>query len=179
MFCSSKTTAATILRRVNDANPRGYSRHLREAAFRKAASVSGFTLIEVMITVAIIAILSAIALPSYRDYIIRGRLVNATNALSVTRARMEQFFQDNRKYAGGPCATKQTVGDFTVVCDATDPAVEPTETVYTIRATGTGTMDGFVYTINQNAVAKTVKLGANWGTAASGNCWQMRKGESC
>jgi type IV pilus assembly protein PilE len=179
MFCSSKKTTAAILRRVNDADPRGYSRHLREAAFRKAASVSGFTLIEVMITVAIIAILSAIALPSYRDYIIRGRLVNATNALSVTRARMEQFYQDNRTYFGGPCSTSQTVGDFKVVCDATEPAVEPTDKVYTIKATGTGTTDGFVYTIDQNAVAKTVRVGANWGTAASGSCWQMRKGESC
>ena len=78
----------------------------------------GFTLIEAMITVALVAILAAVALPSYRDYVIRGRLVDATNALSSTRARMEQFYQDKRTYVGGPCATSQVIKEFTVVCDS-------------------------------------------------------------
>ncbi len=65
----------------------------------------GFTLIELMITVAIVAILAAIALPSYRDYILRGQVVDATNGLAGMRADMERFFQDNRTYA--------TTGTFT------------------------------------------------------------------
>ena len=43
-----------------------------------------------MITVAIVAILASIALPSYRDYILRGQLVDATNLLSAGRANMER-----------------------------------------------------------------------------------------
>ena len=50
----------------------------------------GFTLIEVMVTVAIVGILSMIAYPSYRDYVLRGHLVDATNGLSTVRAQMER-----------------------------------------------------------------------------------------
>jgi prepilin-type N-terminal cleavage/methylation domain-containing protein len=138
----------------------------------------GFTLIEAMITVAVIAILAAIALPSYKDYVLRGRLVDATNALSATRARMEQFYQDNRTYVGGPCATSQVIKEFTVVCDATAPAAAPTATTYRIRATGSGSTNGFAFSINQDSTQSTTWPAA-WGTAPSGSCWAVRKGETC
>src|SRR5688572_17819740 len=70
----------------------------------------GFTLIEVMITVAIIGILAAVALPSYRDYVLRGQVVDATSGLAAMRADMERHYQDNRTYASvgttfiTPCA---------------------------------------------------------------------------
>jgi type IV pilus assembly protein PilE len=139
----------------------------------------GFTLIEVMIVVAIIAILAAIALPSYNDYVIRGRLVDATNTLSATRAQMEQYFQDNRTYAATgaftpPCSTTQTVGTFTVAC-----ATAPTATAYTVTATGTGTTAGFVYTINQSGTRTTTGVPSTaWGTT-SATCWIVRKGGQC
>src|SRR5450631_654421 len=58
----------------------------------------GFTLIEVMVVVAIIAILAAIALPNYTDYVTRGRIVEATAGLGDARNKMEQYYQDNRTY---------------------------------------------------------------------------------
>jgi prepilin-type N-terminal cleavage/methylation domain-containing protein len=145
-----------------------------EDGFTLRSSSLGFTLIELMITVAIVAILATIALPSYRDYVIRGRLVDATNTLSATRARMEQFYQDNRTYVGGPCATSQTVKEFAVVC-----APIPTATAYTMTATGSGSTNGFVFSINQDATQATTSWPAAWGTAPAGNCWAMRKGETC
>jgi type IV pilus assembly protein PilE len=144
----------------------------------KRTSKSGFTLIEVMIAVAIIAILTAVALPSYQTYVLRGRLVAATNALSATRAGMEQFYQDNRTYVGGPCSTSQTASTFTVICDATAPAAVPTATTYTIRATGSGATAGFTYTIDQSAVQQTTSWPTAWGTPPTGNCWFVRKGDT-
>jgi type IV pilus assembly protein PilE len=66
--------------------------------FRTKPSASGFTLIEVMITVAVIAIIAAVALPAYFDYVTRSRLVEARANLADMRTRMEQFFLDNRTY---------------------------------------------------------------------------------
>ena len=70
----------------------------------------GFTLIEVMITVAIVAILAAVALPSYNDYIRRGQLPEAFAGMSDLRVKMEQYYQDNRQYgtSGGNCADVAT-----------------------------------------------------------------------
>ncbi|MFM2329587.1 MAG: hypothetical protein RLZZ494_1690, partial [Pseudomonadota bacterium] len=63
----------------------------------KNRAISGFTLVELAIVLLIIGILSAIAMPIYQDHALQGRIVDATNALSTLRARMEQHYQDNRK----------------------------------------------------------------------------------
>ena len=63
----------------------------------------GFTLIELMIVVAIIGILATIALPAYSNYVRSGKATEATSTLASARVQMEQHFQDNRTYVGGPC----------------------------------------------------------------------------
>jgi len=90
---------------------------------------SGFTLIEVMIVVAIVAILAAVALPSYADYVLRSKLTEAFNALSDSRVKMEQSYQDNRRYAktalGTDCpdiivSSQSNLKYFTIVCAVVD-----------------------------------------------------------
>jgi type IV pilus assembly protein PilE len=126
----------------------------------------GFTLIELMIVVAVIAILASFGLPAYGDYVKRGKLVDASAQLSDGRVKMEQFFQDNRTYAGGPCPA--TTKYFTFTCE------NLSTTTYTLIAHGTGTVAGFNYQIDQS----NTRLSATpWGDGAT--CWVMRKGEAC
>ncbi len=135
----------------------------------------GFTLIELMIVVAIIGILASIAIPAYGDYVIRGKLVDATAQLADGRIKQEQFFQDNRTYVGGPCpaATKY----FTFDCET--PA--RTATTYTLTAasnanTGLGAAGDYTYTINESNAKATTKFA---GLASTAACWLMKKGDSC
>ncbi|HUW51325.1 MAG TPA: type IV pilin protein [Sulfuricella sp.] len=136
---------------------------------------NGFTLIELMIVVAIIGILAAIAMPSYRDYVIRGKISDATSNLATKRVAMEQFFQDNRTYAGGPGCTADSTSSqyFDFSC-----SVAGTATVFTLQAVGKNTMAGFTYTVDQNnAKSSTVTGVAGW--TGNANCWATKKDGSC
>ena len=69
-----------------------------------SARSAGFTLIEMMIVVAIVGILAAIALPAYNESVMRSRLIDAQTKLGDLRILMERYFMDNRTYvAGGVC----------------------------------------------------------------------------
>lgn len=142
--------------------------------------VRGFTLIELMVTVAIVAILASIAYPSYNDYVMRGRIVDATNGLSMMRANMERYFQDNRTYLStgsftSPCLVSSTlrmVGTFTLSCDGTYGAA--TASGYTLVATGSGSTAGFIFTVDQSNNRATVSVPAGWTTCSSD--WVSRRG---
>ncbi|OGB14766.1 MAG: hypothetical protein A2W72_16830 [Burkholderiales bacterium RIFCSPLOWO2_12_67_14] len=141
----------------------------------------GFTLIELMITVAVVAILTALALPSYQDYVLRGRLVDATTALSSLRARMEQYYQDNRTYKSvsktivSPCANSSMAGTFTVSC----PTLE--DTSYLLQAKGAGSTVGFVFTMDNSGTQATTGLPKAWGEVPKAGyaCWIAKKGGTC
>ena len=133
----------------------------------------GFTLIELMIVVAIIGILASIAVPNYIEYVNRARASEATSALSQMRIRMEQYFQDNRTYLGGPCAapTGTNTTFFTFSCTA-----GPTASTYTLDAQGVaGTaMADYVYNIDQaNAKSSTTA-----DSGGNGNCWVLKSGST-
>ena len=135
---------------------------------------SGFTLLEVLTVAAIVAILAAIALPSYLDYVRRGNIQEGTTAISDGRVKMEQYFQDYRTYLDtsstvlAPCPATTTY--FTYDCNT--PA--RTATTYTITANGRGNLANFTYTINQDALRTST---TPWGNGAS--CWIARKGDTC
>lgn len=102
----------------------------------------GFTLIEMMITVAIIGILAAIAYPSYTQYVLRANRADAKAALLQTAQFLERYFTINNTYAGavvspdGVSPTVSPVGAIgtNIKYDIT-PATVTTTTTFTLTAT--------------------------------------------
>jgi type IV pilus assembly protein PilE len=149
---------------------------------------SGFTLIELMIAILVMGILTAIALPSYRDYVTRGKITEATSNLADMRVKMEQYFQDKRTYVGacvdGTAAPLPTAANSKYF-DLTCPADTLTATAFIVKAAGkpAAGMDGFVYTVNEsNVQATTITAGSAAATAGwtgKADCWVIRKGGSC
>lgn len=136
----------------------------------------GFTLIELMITVAIVAILASLVLPSYTEYIRRAKITEATAALAGMRVKLEQYFQDNRSYAlactAGVAPQPADTGNFQYSC----PTLNGTN--YLIQAAGINSMNGFKYTIDQANVRTTVDVPPGWDGAGK-TCWVLRKDGSC
>jgi type IV pilus assembly protein PilE len=145
----------------------------------RALSV-GFTLIELLIAVAIIAILSAVAIPSYTDHVRRGHAAAATAALATLRVSLEQYYQDHRRYgaseASGACGvTMPTAREFSYGCAAATDGQG-----FLVTATGDGTrgMGDFIYTIDHAGLRRTTGLPQGWGTVPS-ECWVKAKGGAC
>ena len=155
----------------------------------------GFTLLEIMIAVAIIGILTAIALPSYSDYLLRARLVDATSNLSGQRVKMEQFYQDTRNYIGtgldgNACPQNSPVSSAVTTLNAAQPlywqyncGVDPLGQAYIMTATGQGTLSGFVFTLDQSNVRQTFISGTaasnGYATPTTNTCWVRKKPSQC
>lgn len=136
----------------------------------------GFTLIEVMIAVAIVAILSMVAYPNYTDYLRRGQVQEAPALLLAWRAKLEQYYQDNRTYAnGGNCAVNAPVAPeaqyFSYGCTIGNGGQ-----AYTATATGaSGLAQGLAYNIDQRNNRSTTCANCAWNFSGVQNNWVMRK----
>jgi type IV pilus assembly protein PilE len=98
----------------------------------------GFTLIELMVVVTIIAILAAIALPSYRQYVIRGHRSAAQSQMMDIANREQQFLLMNRAYADRATLEANGYQLPAEVGEKYDWDVVPVGTLFTITLTPKG-----------------------------------------
>lgn len=135
----------------------------------------GYTLAEMLVTVALVGILSSIALPSYQDYMIRGKIPEATSNLAAKRVQIEQYFLDNRSYNGAPACNNDTAISqyFDFFCTG-----QENSTTYTLMAVGKGTMAGFIFSIDQSNKKQTQQVPSGW-TLPNNDCWVTAKGGRC
>jgi len=101
---------------------------------------NGFTLIELMITVAIVAILATIALPSYQDSVRKTQRATAQADLMQLASFMERFFTENNKYHQSNAATPVAVSLPSGVSHDFYTYTLPTKTAttFTLQATPSG-----------------------------------------
>jgi type IV pilus assembly protein PilE len=155
----------------------------------------GFTIIELMIVVVVIAVLSAIALPSYTDYITRSKFAEAYAHLADLRVKMEQYYLDNRRYstntAGGTCGipggntpTTQGTKYFDFTCASSTPNAAGDQ-AYVLTASGKSAegLSGIAFTVDTSNAKQTVVTAstpmASKGYASAGTCWVRKKPSQC
>ena len=143
----------------------------------------GFTLVEVMVVVVVIAILSAIALPSYNSYMVRARRADAQQFIQQMDSRQKQILIEQRAYATAPNALNVASTGWT--CTAANctnafytitfnPAVDnaatpPTYTLCAVPNAGTGQVNDGTLTLT-NIGAKMRRVGTDC-TAGSDLGW--------
>jgi len=143
-----------------------------------AATSRGFTLVETLIALAIVALVTTFAVPQYTAYIARSRLLDGFVKLSDYRSQMEQYFLDRRTYlddAGGcgvaPLATA-TADAFTVTCTAT-----ATTFIYTAVGIASKGLNSFRFTIDETGARSTLSVPPGWSRTP--DCWTFRQDGGC
>jgi type IV pilus assembly protein PilE len=106
----------------------------------------GFTLIEVMVVVVIVAILASLAIPGYREYVKRGNRRAAQAVMMEIASQQHQYFAANRTYASATDLGYSLPPEVDDHYDLTITPAAGSPPTFTIRldATGSQASDGFL-----------------------------------
>ena len=137
---------------------------------------TGFTLIELMIAVVVLAILAMVAIPAYNDSVQKARRSDAKSTLTQVASRMEQFFLDNKTYTTDMTALGYTAspaasidGHYTVSV-VTPTAGCPIVTCYQLQAAPQNT-DTNCQTLTLNSIGTQGVTGSPAPTQNADLCW--------
>ncbi|MBK8132100.1 MAG: type IV pilin protein [Gammaproteobacteria bacterium] len=137
-------------------------------AIRSPSRHAGFSLIELMVVVAIVAILAAIVYPNYTDTVRRSNRSDARATLLQIAQSLERYFTENNTYAGATLGTAAATDVWPTTTSTENRytisfSVAPSATAYTLRATATGFQD-------KDTECATMTL-SHLGVRAPAACW--------
>ena len=128
----------------------------------KQARQQGFTLIELMIVIAIVGILSAVALPAYQDYTKRAKVTEAMTLLNGAKTAVAEYY-----FAAGTFGTNFTSLGYTSVTSAVVDSIELTSSNKALLATLDATLIAADATITMTA--STADGTIKWACTSSDN----------
>jgi len=140
----------------------------------------GFSLIELMIVVAIIAIISAFAYPSYQRYVIKTKRSVAQNALLQVADRQQQFFMDNKSFAANMTNLGFPANPYVVDDSGTPTVASDGDAVYSLSlsnvtaTTWTATAAPLQGQLSRDTYCGSLSItqtGAKGKSGASDECW--------
>jgi type IV pilus assembly protein PilE len=137
-----------------------------------AMKKNGFTLVELMITVAVVAILAMIAIPSYTQYVRRANRTDATKTMTLDAQALERCYSQTFNYAGCAGAAAGTLpspqGKYNVTITIPDPLVAAPS--YSISAVPLSP-DQIADTACTSFTLNTAGAQGGTGTSTPTTCW--------
>ena len=148
------------------------NRNKKQGVMLLKSTVYGFTLIELMITVAIMGIIAAIAYPSYTSFIMQGRRADAIESLMALAVAEEKHYMQYKTYTTSVSSLASTSSDYYTLVSVAGPTGD-IGTSFLISATAkSGTSQASddecaVFTIN----SRNERLAKNSSSGSSADCW--------
>jgi len=134
---------------------------------------NGFSLVSLMITIVIIGIVAKLGHSTFTEQVRRGKIVNGLSTLVSYTTRLEGYYLRSTSYGGTGCSAVLPAATDGFAFDC---VVSGNGHAFTATATGTGSVDGFVYTLDQVGIKRTFKFMGVVLPDPVPTCWWIKQG---